>query len=138
MDAAFFKSKYSDMKTEYSSSELLLGPFARYYFFEQDKLKPMAEVFLGIGMLNSKSEYGGSLAYESKRSAFGYGIGAGASYFLTDDIAFDFMLNYNYVKYTIKSSTMPEVKSTAADDKIGEIYSGVRAEFGVIVILPKK
>lgn len=136
MDANFKKTKYINTESEYTSSELIFGPFARYYFLEQDKLKPFAEIFFGIGNYKSKDSYSGSLS-ESKYAIFEYGIGAGASYFVTENVAFDLMLNYYSTKYTNKESSSSGVKSTNAD-KSGDIYSGIRAELGVVVVIPGK
>ncbi len=137
LDASFSKSTYGSADSKYSSNDFVFGPFARYYFLGQDKLKPFAEVYMGIGTSKSINTYGGS-DYERKDNIIEFGLGAGASYFVTDHIAFDFMLSYNRDKYTIKSNEMPGVKSVSAEEKSGVIYSGVRAELGIIVVLPGK
>ena len=120
---------------ENQSNKFTIGPFARYYFLPQDKLKPMVEIAAGFG--NSKDKSSGSgYNSESKSGIFEFSIGAGASCFVTDHIAFDMLIDYHINKYKLKSqSSSSGIKSTTATDS-SEKYTGIGINLGVVVILP--
>lgn len=135
INVSTYKTKAISGSNESHSNDLTIGPFARYYFLPQDKLKPMAELYFGVGGSKDKSTSSGYNS-ESKYGIFEYSIGAGASYFVSDHIAFDFLLSYNSYKYNLKSETNSSgVKSTTSTDS-SDKYTGIGIKLGVVVILP--
>jgi len=127
------KTKSIGSSNESSSSNFTIGPFARYYFLPQDKLKPMAEISAGFGSSKDKSTYS-SYTSESKYGIFEFSIGAGASYFVTDHVAFDLLIDYHSSKYKLKSQTSP-AKSTLVEDT-SDRYTGIGVNIGIVVTIP--
>lgn len=65
------------------------GAFARYYFLELgERFKTYGE--FGLGFDSYKEEFGGN---EIKTSGFGAGLGLGMNYFVTENIAINFVLS---------------------------------------------
>jgi len=129
------KTKAISGSNESHSNDLTIGPFVRYYFLPQDKLKPMAEISFGAGGSKDKST-GSGYNSESKYGIFQYSIGAGASYFVSDHIAFDLLIDYNSSKYKLKSeSSSSGAKSTTSTDS-SDKYTGIGVNIGVVVVLP--
>jgi opacity protein-like surface antigen len=106
------------------TSEFIVGPFARYYIKQFDKLIPFAEARVGIGAY--KETYSDGDTYTE--SAFSYRFGAGASYFFTENVAFDAFLGYDYDGYTDKSD----------DPKSTYIYSSIEMNFGLVITFGKQ
>jgi hypothetical protein len=131
-----YKNKGIDTDNENISNDFIIGPFARYYFLPQDKLRPTAEIYAGFGSSKEKST---STSYnsESKYGIFEFSIGAGASYFITDHVAFDMILAYNSSKYNLKSQTSPSgVKSVTSEDQ-SDKYTGIGLNIGIVVTIPQ-
>lgn len=128
-----YKSKATNSDNEYSSLDFTIGPFARFYFAPQDKLKPMAEAYVGFGSSKSKSK-SSSYTSETKYGVFKFGVGAGASYFVTDHVAFDLLIGYSSITDKLKSETSP-AKSTTAEDTSYK-YTGIGINIGVVVTIP--
>jgi outer membrane protein len=129
-----YKTKSIGSDNESVSTDITFGPFARYYI-KLDKLMPMAELYMSFGASKSKSTYSGSTS-EKKYGVVEYGIGAGASYFITDQIAFDMLIGYSSDKYNLKSETSPGgVKSMSAEDS-SDKYTGIGINLGVVVTIP--
>jgi len=135
IDVNTYKNKAIDSDNQSSSNTLLIGPFARYYFLPQDELKPMAEVSVGFGGSKDKSEYSG-YTNESKYGIFQLGIGAGASYFITDHVAFDFLIGYNSSRYKLKSHTSASRAAASEDEDETDKYAGIGINIGVVVTIP--
>jgi outer membrane protein len=129
------KTKAISGSNESHYTDFTIGPFVRYYFLPQDKLKPMAEISAGFGTSKDKSTNSG-YSYESKSGVLEFSIGAGASCFVTDHIAFDMLIAYNSTKYSLKSeSNSSGVKSTTATDS-SDKYAGIGINLGVVVTIP--
>lgn len=108
----------------YKSTDFVVGPFARYYIKQFDKFIPFAEARFGIG--SYKDKYSDGDTY--KESALSYRFGAGASYFFTENVAFDAFLGYDYDSYTDKSD----------DPKSTYFYSSVEINFGLVITFGKQ
>jgi len=95
-----------------NSSTIQVGPFIRYYI-DMDKVKPFVEAHVGFGSQNYKYDY---LDYDysdplnpvivikqedMKNSLFGWGVGVGAAFFITNSVAVDVMLGYD--SFSIKN-----------------------------------
>ncbi len=133
IDLSTTKTKAIDSDDESTSNSITIGPFVRYYFLPQGKLKPMGEAYIGFGSSKNKSSYS-SYTYETKYGIIQYSIGVGGSYFLTDNVAFDLLIGYKSCKYKLKSESSP-AKSTAAEDS-SDKYTGIAFNFGIVVIIP--
>jgi opacity protein-like surface antigen len=135
MNVNFYKNKAINGDNESTSSDFTIGPFARYYFIPQEALKPMVEAYVGFGSSKDKSKYS-SYTNESKSGVLKFGIGVGASYFVTDNVAFDLLIGYNATTYKLKSQTSA-AKSTTVEDTSNK-YTGIGVNIGVVVTIPKK
>jgi outer membrane protein len=133
IDLSTAKTKAIDGDDESTNNSFTIGPFVRYYFLPQDKLKPMGEAYVGFGGAKDKYKYA-SYTYESKYGIIQFRLGAGGSYFITDNVAFDMLISYNSCKYKLKSESSP-VKSTASEDS-SDKYTGIGINFGIVVIIP--
>jgi outer membrane protein W len=118
---------------KHSSFYTSFGPFARYYFLEQDKLKPMAQISFGIGHDKTKDTTPGtgigtstSSTHETSNGTFDFALGVGASYFISENVAFDGLLGYNIEKSKDKINT-----------SLGGKTSGLSLEFGVSITISK-
>lgn len=127
------KTKYTGDSEEDINNNFTIGPFARYYFVPQDKLKPMAEISAGFGSSKDKYTYSGHTS-ESKYGIFKYSIGVGASYFVTDHVAFDLLIDYSSSKHKLKSET-GQTKATSVEDR-SEKFTGVGVNIGLVVTIP--
>jgi outer membrane protein W len=138
LSTSFSSSKETGGDGKLSTSFFTVGPFARYYFLDQGDLKPMAEIYFGVGSENSKSE-GSGYSSKSKSGVTEFTLGVGASYFLTPHFALDALLSYGSSKYKTKESDMGEygVKSTSSDLPV-YTYTGVQFKVGIIVTMPGK
>ncbi len=129
------KTKNSNSSDEYTGNQIMAGPFARYYFLAQEKLKPMAEAYVGFGSSKNTTKYS-SGSYDYKSAIFSYSLGAGASYFLTEHVAFDALIAFDSMKYTDKSSNPEEaVRATSSDDSSNK-YAGICINLGIVVVIP--
>lgn len=135
IDVYTYKNKATDSDNENTSNELLIGPFARYYFLAQDDLKPMAEVYASFGGSKDKYDYS-SYTNEYKYGIFKFGIGAGASYFVTDHVAIDMLIGYNSSKYKLKSETNASRSAASEDEDQTDKYAGLGISIGVVVTIP--
>ncbi len=82
------------------------GPFVRYYF-ALDKVKPFLEGKVGFGSMKEKYDSYNNNAVTSndyKYNLFNWGLGAGAAYFITDNISIDAMLGYNQTSSKYKEN----------------------------------
>jgi len=135
MNIDLSKTKSIANDDESSNNSFTIGPFARYYFLPQEKLMPMGEVYIGFGSSKYKSKYS-SYNSEDKYGLFQFSVGAGASYFITEQIAFDMLIAYKTSKYTLKSETSSSgVKSTSSTDS-SDKYTGIGINIGIVVTIP--
>ncbi len=85
----------------------------------------MAQINFGVGTSTSKyTSTSTTVKYPS--SLFDFAAGIGASYFITENIAFDCLLNYN----------IDNTKDKTNKDR-GSKSSGILLDFGVIVTLAR-
>jgi opacity protein-like surface antigen len=125
---------YFDVSTEWQKDEwdgdidkttdFIVGPFARYYIKQFDKLIPFAEARFGVGSYKDKYNDGDTYT----ESAFSYRFGAGASYFFIDNVAFDAFIGYDYDGYTNKSGSQNTTYIT----------SSIEINFGIVVTFGKQ
>jgi opacity protein-like surface antigen len=124
-DVYTHKEIATDDNDTYKEREIVLGPFARYYIKQFDKFIPFGEARVGFGKYKD-NWYDEDEFYEE--SVFTYRIGAGASYFFTENVALDAFIGYDYDGYTDKSGDTDETY----------IYSSVEINFGLVVTFGKQ
>ena len=78
---------------ESKTTDLGIGPFARYYF-EGATVRPF--VTTSFNYLYTKSK---SAAYKNSESGFGWFFGVGAAAFINQNVALETIAGYNYSKY---------------------------------------
>jgi len=123
LQASGTRHSSSDARSSFFS--VSLGPFARYYFLAQNKLRPMAQINFGVGTFSSKyTNAGTTVKYPG--SLFNFAAGVGASYFIAENVAVDCLLNYNF----------DHTKDGTNKDR-GSKSSELLLDFGVIVTLSK-
>jgi opacity protein-like surface antigen len=122
-DVSANKHVDSDDGDTWKEHEFVVGPFARYYIKQFDKFIPYAEARIGIGTW--KEDWYGDT---EKESIFSYRFGAGASYFFTENVAFDTFLGYDYDRYT----------SVDNSEEYIYFYPSVEINFGIVVTFGKQ
>ena len=135
MDIYTYKNKAIDSDNKNTNNEFLIGPFARYYFLAQEKLKPMAEVYAGFGGSKAKYEYS-SYTNESQYGIIKIGFGVGASYFVTNNVAIDMLIGYNSSRYKLKSETSAARSAASEQEDQTDKYAGLGISIGVVVTIP--
>ena len=116
-----------------------MGPFLRYYL-DMEKVRPFAHVQIGFGSNNrtyDQVEYDVSdptdikviiVEHTRKYNLSAWGIGAGAAFFITNNISIDVMLGYNQNSSKYKDEdTSNEYKSTTG---------GFGLDVGLSVVIP--
>lgn len=131
LDINLYKTTYSDSDEFSKGTSLSIGPFARYYITDLSGFKPMVEVATGIGTHSSKYDYGYG---ENKDNAFlwGFWLGAGATYFLTDYLGIDGMVGYYRESYKYKGDDNGGDRS---EHSYSDICSEIYFYFGIVVVL---
>jgi outer membrane protein len=105
-----------------TTTQITIGPFARYYF------EPgiFVQGALGVGSAKGKSTIG-SVSNESTFGVTNYSLAAGYAYFLNDHVAVEPMVGYLSTIYTEKDS----------DPKQKDINSGLFLSVGFQIYLGK-
>jgi len=75
-----------------SNTNFSFLPFGRYYFGEPEVIRFYADVGMGLVLLNSKNNFG-----SNSENAFQFQLGAGAAYFIADNVSLDFLIAFNNV-----------------------------------------
>jgi opacity protein-like surface antigen len=126
-------ARHGNEGNKYSSLYTSAGPFARYYFKDIDKFRPLAQISFGIGSNKTKNTVPStgigtttSTTTENKESTFDFALGGGASYFITENVAFDGLLGYSFDQSKDKKN---------AD--IGYKSAGIFMEFGISITIAK-
>lgn len=103
------------IKTTESETQLLAGPFFRYYYFPTEKIGIFGELEIGLGA-------GSVDAGSSSNSVgqFSFGIGPGLTFFANDMVAIEALAKYNMLTQTtnITGPNMANYKSTTTISKI--------------------
>jgi outer membrane protein len=115
------KSKFEQSNGELVSSQLLVGPFVRYYvgpgvFFQGD---------FNVGSSKDKST-GGSISQEEKFNLSRWSLGAGYAIFLNDHVAIEPLISYQSLTTKPKDSQDSDVKN---------INSGLNINLGIQVYI---
>jgi hypothetical protein len=81
-----------------TESQLLAGPFARYYYFPSEKVGIFGEVELGVGSGSVSPSSGNT----NTISQFSVGVGTGFTFFAAKDVALEAVLKYNMMNNASK------------------------------------
>ncbi|MDQ3073012.1 MAG: hypothetical protein M3Q97_07110 [Bacteroidota bacterium] len=106
-----------------SESQLLAGPFFRYYVFPSDRIGFFGELEIGLGAGAVSSGPGQS----SSVGQFSFGIGPGLTFFANDIVAIEALAKYNLLTNT--SSFSDNGITFNNETKIGKIDFGVGFQF---------
>lgn len=128
LDIDIDKEKYTDPDSEYNWTSFLVGPFVRYYILDLEGLMPFAEASMAFGSGNSKTNYMGSES-EEKYGMFAYGFGAGATYFVTENVGVDLFIGY--ANYQEKYKDVED--NARAENDITYKYGGLDFNIGFII-----
>jgi outer membrane protein len=102
---------------EFTQNSFLIGPTARYYFGTSN-IKPFVNGSLMFGSMKEEESYIGRNE-EVKYKSFGWDLGAGAAFFLNDNIAIDLGLSYAFVNYENKDDSDLELEADGLGLKVG-------------------
>jgi hypothetical protein len=79
---------------EIKTSELGIGPFARYYFeLKEPVFKPYAHIGFKLSSVRTKA-----FGMSETETATGFLLGLGGAYFINDNVAIDGLAGYNHTK----------------------------------------
>ena len=131
VDLSMSSQKFDDPKMEYSYSYALVGPFARYYVTDINGLMPYGEVRFGVGSGKTKSVYMGS-ENEEKYSLLHFAIGIGGTYFVTENVGVDLLINYGVDSEKWDAEPNGE---RSEGDKVTYSYSGIGFKLGFVISL---
>ncbi|MHC1773893.1 MAG: outer membrane protein [Lentimicrobium sp.] len=131
LDLDIDKEKFTDPDGEYKWTSFMVGPFVRYYITDFDGIMPYAEAAAGFGSGNNKYTYGGDTS-DDKYGMFAFRMGAGATYFVTENVGVDLFVGYaNYQeKYTVDE----DVARSESDEVIYK-YGGLDFKIGFVISL---
>lgn len=133
MDLSLDKTKMLEYDNEYSYTDIVAGPFARYYVTDLDGFMPYAEAAIGLGGGKYKSTYAGNES-TSTYSLFAYRLGVGGTYFVLPAVGIDLFLGYQMEQYKYKNDGGTEARSDT-----DEIYKdgGLAFNIGFVISIGK-
>jgi hypothetical protein len=120
-DVYSHRTKNDDNSNKVSENQFVVGPFARYYIIEYNKLFPFVEGRVGFGTYTYKHEGSDT----EKESYFSTRIGGGATYFFVENVGLDLFIGYDYDSWNVKSS------GDGGDYKY--MYGSAEINIGVVV-----
>jgi len=133
MDFDFEHYSYDDGDSKENYSKFIIGPDVRYYFLKLDKFNPYAAARFGFGVDKYKAKYSSGSDDESKRTYFTTRVGAGATYFVIDQLGLDLFAGYDYDKWTTKVTDTGSKKSTLSE-KSSDIFGSVEVNLGLVFV----
>lgn len=134
LDLEIDKEKFTDPDGENKWTSFMVGPFVRYYIADFEGIMPYAEVAAGIGSGNNKTTYDGT-SEDNKYGMFAYRMGAGATYFVTDNVGIDLFIGY--ANYQEKYKMDEDVSARAEDDEYIYKYGGLDFKIGFVISIGK-
>lgn len=118
----------ADSINKESESQLLAGPFFRYYIFPSNRIGIFGELEIGLGASSTSAAAGSSNAGQ-----FSFGIGPGLTFFANDMVAIEALVKYNMLtqSYTtsIKDPSTGTVTNENANTTINSVNFGVGFQF---------
>lgn len=114
-----YSSSKSESGNKSVSNQILLTPVAIYFFPVEGKIKPLAQVGIGLALMTEKYIPKNG---DDQKYAYGgpnFNIGAGISYFVKENISFNFGLSYTKVVLTDSDDTKSQMKQGNFGNNIG-------------------
>ena len=130
----FYKNKDNENKAR--ESQLLIGPFIRYYFADLVGLMPYAEASIGFGTYRIASKAGTDDEWDiyDKEIAYNFRIGGGLTYFFNDYIGVDMFMGFNHESWIQKD----ESDGDRDNDNSKYIYNEFLMQMGIVCMLKCK
>lgn len=128
LDYTFSRVQDPD-KDRTDDSDLLFGPFARYYLPVGVDMAFFLETDFGFGNA-SDQQYIGTDRQRINTHVFAFGIGPGFSIFSTHDIGIEALLKYNYARSQFETENSGLTTTTTTRTSQFDIAVGVQFYFG--------
>jgi outer membrane protein len=125
IEIPYNRNKDIDGDDSYTTSSLMVMPFARYYF-GKTKVKPYLHGAIGPGWGKTKTDISMGTNYETKFNLTGYEAAGGLGVFLNQYISLDFSLGYG--KLVTKWTDSSNVGRT-------DNVKGIDFNIGIVVCL---
>lgn len=110
-------------------SDLLFGPFARYYLPVGDDMAFFLETDFGFGN-SSDQQYIGEDRQSINTHVFAFGLGPGFTIFSTQDIGIEALLKYNYARSQFETENGGVNTTTTTRTNQFDVSVGVQFYFG--------
>ncbi len=111
-----------------SETQLLAGPFFRYYYFPSRRVGIFGEVEIGVGAGSTGGDQNTVSAGQ-----FSFGVGPGLTFFANDIVAIEALLKYNLLtqnqSYTVTNPLTNTSESRTSKIAISKIDFGVGFQF---------
>ena len=130
IDLYLSKEKHT-VGDDYKDNKIIIGPFVRYYILNINGLMPYAEGRVGFG-----SEKYGYSSNINKSTYFTTKIGAGATYFIGDNVGIDLFLGYDHDVWTYKNNSSADQSNASSDTK--DMYGSFEMNIGIVATFGKK
>lgn len=104
---------------KYVSTATMILPTAIYFFPMEGKIRPLAQV--GIGLSSQSNKYVPKSGSDNKTSGSGLAInlGGGFAYFVKENISFNFGISYTMAKLTDSDDSKNKIKQGNFGSNIG-------------------
>ncbi len=112
-----------------NDSDLLFGPFARYYLPVGDDMAFFLETSFGFGNA-SDDQYIGENKQSINTNVFALGVGPGFTIFSTDDIGVEALFKYNFASSQFDTENTGVKTSTTTRTNQFDISVGIQFYFG--------
>lgn len=112
-----------------NDSDLLFGPFARYYLPVGDDMAFFLETSFGFGNA-SDDQYIGENKQSINTNVFALGVGPGFTIFSTDDIGVEALFKYNFASSQFDTENTGVKTSTNTRTSQFDISVGIQFYFG--------
>ena len=110
-------------------SDLLFGPFVRYYVLVGDDMAFFVETDFGFGN-SSDQQYIGEARQSINTHVFALGFGPGFTIFSTQDIGIEALLKYNYARSQFETENGGITTTTTTRTNQFDIAVGIQFYFG--------
>lgn len=109
--------KEEDKEADLKDKTFMVGPMARYYFGSSN-IKPFVNGSLMFGSMKQEELYDNE-SYVEKYKSFGWELGAGAAFFLKDNISIDLGLSYAFKEHENKDDSKQKTEIDGLAVKVG-------------------
>ena len=128
MDYTF--SKVDNSSEDYTrDSDLLFGPFARYFFLTTDDSAIFLEANFGFGNARDDKEIGGQ-AQKINTNIFALGFGPGFTVISSGSVGIEALVKYNYAKSDFDTEIAGAKQQTISKTNQFDFSVGLRYYFG--------